>query len=333
MRSESNVAQLKPAPEPRKLVTFTRLDQIEAKPLDAIVDGWVYADTLGCTIGKSGSCKSFFMQGVVPSIALGVPYMGLRVKAGAVFYLGGEGLGGIRKRFDGWAKYTGLDLTGAPIYVASGLPSLADEINAVAVRDEILEVAEQLFFEAGSMEPALVVVDTVARAMAGADENSAADMGRLIGAMDIIRSQFRCAVELIHHTGHGENTRERARGSSALYAAMDAERLVTSDGGMVTVRSTKQKDWSKPADLFLDRHVVEVDIGEQRETTLVLDKACGPGAAEQARQLRMEVVRLKADGVSIRGIAGELGISKSKVEHELAMHAKASRYEEASRGA
>lgn len=61
--------------------------------MDAIVDGWVYADTLGCTIGKSGSCKSFFMQGVVPSIALGVPYMGLRVKAGAVFYLGGEGLG------------------------------------------------------------------------------------------------------------------------------------------------------------------------------------------------------------------------------------------------
>lgn len=326
------VTMLKPAiaAEPRKLLTFTRLGLIQPTPLDPVVDGWIYADCLGSTIGKSGSCKSFFMQGIVPSVALGVPYMGRRVKQGAVFYLGGEGLGGIRKRFEGWAKYTGLDLTDAPIYIASGLPSLASEINAVAVRDEIAETADQLFFAAGAVEPVLVVVDTVARAMLGADENGTADMGNFVGALDIIRTQFRCAVEVIHHTGHGDST--RGRGNSALYAALDAERLVTSDGGMVTVTSTKEKDWPKPEPLYLERRIVEVEAGGQAETTLVLDKSTGHLAAEEAARQQREIVRLSLSGRSIRNIADELGVTRFTVESALKRHRQARQYEDAANG-
>ena len=329
---QRTVTQLKPATvaEPRKLVTFTRLGLIQPTPLDPVVDGWIYSDCLGSTIGKSGSCKSFFMQGIVPSVAIGVPYMGRRVKQGAVFYLGGEGLGGIRKRFEGWSRYTGLDLTDAPIYIASGLPSLAYEINAVAVRDEIAEVAEQLFYAAGAIEPVLVVIDTVARAMLGADENATSDMGNLVGALDIIRTQFRCAVEVIHHTGLGDST--RGRGNSALYAALDAERLVTSDGGRVTVTSTKEKDWPKPDPLYLDRRIVEVEVAGQFETTLVLDKAAGPLASEDAVRLQREIVRLSRSGRSIRQIMGDLDVSKYTVESTLNRHKQATQYEDASDG-
>ena len=326
------VTQLKPARErePRKLLTFTRLGLIQPTPLDPVVDGWIYADCLGSTIGKSGSCKSFFMQGVASSVALGVPYMGRRVKQGAVFYLGGEGLGGIRKRFAGWSSYTGLDLTDAPIYIASGLPSLANEINAIAVRDEIVEVAEQLFYAAGAIEPVLVLIDTVARAMLGADENATSDMGNLVGTLDLIRTQFRCAVEVIHHTGHGDST--RGRGNSALYAALDAERLVTSDGGMVTVTSTKEKDWPKPDPLYLERRIVEVEVGDEVETTLVLDKSTGHLAAEEAARQQRELIRLRESGQSIREVANALGVTRFTVESALKRHKQARQYEDASNG-
>jgi RecA-family ATPase len=317
----------------RKVVTFTRLDQIQRKPLDPVIDGILYANTLASVVGKSGSCKSFLAQGMCAAIATGTTWMGRRVKQGAVFYIGGEGLAGIRKRFDGWSNYTRLALVDAPLYVASGMPALCDELTAAAVVEEISTIADTLFFNAGGTEPVLVVIDTLARAMAGGDENSASDVGRLIRGLDWIRERWECCVLVIHHTGHSDGASQRGRGSSAYHAALDSELLVTSDGARVTVRSVKQKDWPAMPELYLDRHVVDVDVEGTAETTLVLDEAQGPNLQQRAVETRQDVQRLKAAGVSIRGIASELGITKSKVEHELAMLARdTEQYRDASNG-
>lgn len=206
----------------RKVVTFTRLDQIQRKPLDFVIDGLLVSDSLASVVGKSGTCKSFLVQGMCAAVATGAPWMGREVKQGVVLYLGGEGMAGIRKRFDGWSKFTSTTLTGAPLYVASGMPALCDEITAAAVIAEIETIADDLFFNAGAIEPVLVVIDTMARAMAGGDENSANDVGRLIRNLDWIRERWpSCCVLVIHHTGHADGAKERGRGSSAYYAALD----------------------------------------------------------------------------------------------------------------
>jgi hypothetical protein len=259
--------------------------------------------------------------------------MGRAVKQGAVFYIGGEGIAGIRKRFDGWAKYTQFTLADKPLYVASGMPALCDEVTAAAVVAEISVIAEGLFFNSGGTEPVLVVVDTMARAMAGGDENSAKDVGCLIRGLDWIRDRWQCCVLVIHHTGHADGARERGRGSSAYYGALDSELLVTSDGTRVTVRSTKEKDWPKPRELCLDCRIVGVDVDGTTETTLVLDEAEGLDELQRTGEIRNQVATRRAAGVSIRRIAGELGISKSKVEHVLAMLARdAEQYREESNG-
>src|SRR3546814_5054521 len=95
------------------------------------------------------------------------------------------------------------------------------------------------FFNSGGIDPSLIVVDTVARALAGADENSASDVGRLVDAFDWLKSQWGCAVLPIHHTGHSQEAKTRGRGSSALYAGLDGEFLVSSDGDTVQLRSMK----------------------------------------------------------------------------------------------
>lgn len=317
----------------RKVVSFTRLDAIQRKPLVPVIDGILYADTLASVVGKSGSCKSFLVQGMCAAIATGTTWMGRSVRRGAVFYMGGEGMAGIRKRFDGWSNYTRLALVDAPLFIASGMPALSDELTAAAVVEEISTIADDLFFNAGGTEPVLVVVDTMARAMAGGDENSAADVGRLIRGLDWIRERWECCVLVIHHTGHSDGASQRGRGSSAYYAALDSELLVSSDGGRVTVRSTKEKDWPKPSEIYLDRRVVDVDVDGTLETTLVLDEAQGASEQQRSMQIRQDVQRLKAAGLSIRRIADELGITKSKVEHELAMLARdTEQYRDASGG-
>ena len=70
---------------------------------------------------------------------------------------------------------------------------------------------------------ALIVVDTLARALGSADEKSGADINKLIAALTEVTQQYKYAVLLVHHTGHSEGAKHRARGASELPAAVDHE--------------------------------------------------------------------------------------------------------------
>src|SRR3546814_2049301 len=108
---------------------------------------------------------------------------------------------------------------------SSDLPPLHDRLTAAEVIETIKRIADELFFNSGGIDPSLIVVDTVARALAGADENSASDVGRLVDAFDWLKSQWGCAVLPIHHTGHSQDAKTRGRGragehTSALQSLM-----------------------------------------------------------------------------------------------------------------
>lgn len=195
----------------RKIVAFTRADSITLEPIDWLIEGWLVRNTLAGLVGPSGSCKSFLGIDWACRVATGTQWFGRRVEQGAVFYLAGEGRGGLRKRIAGWEHATGVPIAGAPLFVADSLPSLRDDLSVAAVISEIEQIAEQVFFEAGALEPSLIVVDTLARAMHGGDENSAADMGQIVAGLDWLRERWRCCVLSVHHTGHSEGAQDRAR--------------------------------------------------------------------------------------------------------------------------
>src|SRR3546814_17210740 len=97
---------------------------------------------------------------------------------------------------------------------------------------------------------------------------SASDVGRLVDAFDWLKSQWGCAVLPIHNTGHSQEAKTRGRGSSALYARLDGEFLVSSDGDTVQLRSMKEKDWPETMALCLARNVDDVELGGKMEETL-----------------------------------------------------------------
>ena len=195
-----------------------------------VVKRWLYADTLGVTYGAPGSSKSFFVLDLLRHVVSGEDWRGNRVRRAPVLYIAGEGAAGIFNR----------------VVAAGGvgegfvfLPSLVDlcsnEIDARAIVEAFRALAPE------AEMPGVIVIDTLARAMGGGDENASQDMGRLIRHADLLRELTGAHVHLVHHSG--KDTGKGARGHSSLLGALDTEIHVEElDDGVRLATITKQKD-------------------------------------------------------------------------------------------
>lgn len=184
------------------------------KPIDYLIDHTLEADCLSLVFGAPGMGKSFLAVDWSASIATGTPWQGRDVTQGAVFYLAGEGHSGLSRRLRAWEIKSGVSLAKAPIYVSKTPAQLMDEASTALVVNTI----ETLCSSHG--HPALVVIDTLARNMGSGDENSNADIAKFVAIIDQVKAYLKCAVLIVHHSGHYDSL--RARGGSALPAAVDA---------------------------------------------------------------------------------------------------------------
>ena len=104
----------------------------------------------------------------------------------------------------------------------------------------VIKLVRQVEQQTG-LKCTLVVIDTLARAFAGGNENDSEDMGRFVRNVDRIRRATGAAVLVVHHSG--KNAAAGARGHSSLRAATDTElELVVDKDGVRTLNSTKQRD-------------------------------------------------------------------------------------------
>lgn len=214
-----------------------------------LVEGVLPAEGLGVLFGSPGSYKSFLALDLGCCVASGAPFMlDFPVKQGRVLYVAAEGRSGMSIRLEAWMQHFGV-------------PELADFFlypQAINLTDErygpaIVELCRTL-------KPRLVVFDTLARSMAGSDENSTRDMGRLMETIDQIRQVASSSVLLVHHTTkNGENY----RGNSALEGAMDSMVRMSREEatGLLTLTCTKQKDGEEFRPVTLYPEVVTVRGG------------------------------------------------------------------------
>jgi hypothetical protein len=204
-------------------------------PLVWAIRGILLHGTTSALIGAPSTFKSFGAVDMAACIATGTDWHGRPTRQGPVFYLAGEGNAGLGRRFKAW-EIANSSLDNAPLFVSKTGAGLTDPLNAAAVAAEV-----QRMSDINGVAPAFVVVDTLARNFGPGDENSTADMGRFIENLDRhIREPFGCGVSIAHHTGLSDGA--RARGSSALRAALDTEILFERIGDAVTLRCTKSKD-------------------------------------------------------------------------------------------
>lgn len=151
-----------------------------------------------------------------------------------VLYFAGEGVSGLGVRIQAWISYH--QETPANFRVFPFVPKL----NRPGDPERFLATVEAL-------EPQLVVIDTFARAMAGADENSAMEVGRFISMIDEARERTGTSSLILHHpakNGLGY------RGSGAIAGAADLLAVLSEDEsvpGSLTLTYDDVKDFEEPA--------------------------------------------------------------------------------------
>ena len=230
-------------------------------PVEFLVDGLITDTGFTMMYGAPGTGKSFIAIDIALSVAHGQAWQGQSVKQGPVLYIAGEGIGGFGKRWKAWERHHGKvdepDLYLLPTAVNFREPE--DIARLVATIEDI----DQPF--------SLVIVDTVARAIAGAEENSSTDMGLFVAACDEIKALTGGALLAVHHAG--KDSSRGARGSTALLGAVDTSLMVGKSEDIVVLRTEKMKDAEPLDDINLRMVTVAATISE---TSVVLERTDEP---------------------------------------------------------
>jgi AAA domain len=248
-----NVALIARAP-PRKL-NLIRFGDIRPR-LDGcpLIKGVLEREQVSVIFGEAGCGKTFLMLDAALHIAAGLEWCGRAVAGGAVAYIAAEAGPGIENRVAAWKiVHTAKIGKGDIPFVAVTSPVDLCHANAGDV-ERLIEAARDSYPES----PALIVIDTVSRALAGGNENAPDDMGGFVRSLDSIRDALHCHVAAVHHAG--KDTSKGSRGHSLLHCAVDTEIEVTrAASGISTATVTKQRDL--PIDGQISFRLVPVELG------------------------------------------------------------------------
>ncbi len=242
---------------------------------------WIVRDVLPqaelvVLFGESTAGKSFVALDLAEAIARGLPWRGKRVQQGRVAYVCAEGGGGFSKRLKAYEIEHQVDHVGVPLGVIPAAPNLLQ-------RDDALDVAKSIKAWGGAD---VVIVDTFAQTMPGANENAAEDVGKALSHCKGLHRALGAVIVLVHHAG--KDTSKGARGWSGLKAAADAEiEVVRSPTGRL-MRTSKQKDGEDGIGWGFDLKVVPVGIDDEGEieTSCVVIEAELPAVGQVGEALK-----------------------------------------------
>jgi hypothetical protein len=304
------VETLTPLP---KVSRFEKPSMVKTRPPKP----WLLENLVGerdfvMVYGQPGAGKSFVALDLAVSLCLGRSFAGrfpavqgpkkVLYCASEDYSWRAERLGaGVRKygsteeHLDGFLTF----LEAVPnLFLATGENSTGDFIQEVI--DEGLKVD-------------LIIIDTLADALAGAEENSASDASTVNSNIKRIRETLQCAVLVVHHTGKNG---ESERGSSAYRAKAD---------GMFKVSPVGQSSGVMALTKFKGRVTVpevafnlENPLGDGFSAQVIWQGEAGYSAdwTQEEKDL-LEVVR-EAGPLSRSALAEALGLASPQAAHSKA---------------
>jgi AAA domain-containing protein len=202
-----------------------------------LIDGLLPARGLACIVGPPKSGKSFLTSDMLCSVARGAPYAGRETLPGPVIYLTGEGVSGFKRRLVAMRRHLGIEGQGVPFFMIENVPDLGSEATDLP---QLLAELDAFLAQACPEGPRAIALDTLARCMGEADENSARDMMRFVARCSAIERHFGCVVVVVHHVG--KDPTRGGRGSDSLNGAADVTMLVEKTESFSTVRVEEMKD-------------------------------------------------------------------------------------------
>ena len=290
------------APRPQAEVPSFKLLSCAAairQPADYgdLIEDLMPANEVGCLFGAWGGYKTFVAIYLVASWAMGREVLGRRsFDSRRVCYVAAENETSVRLRLAAFcqrhnAEDCGVDVIPVPVQLMN------------------LEHRNALTEQLRGKGYGLIVIDTLSKASAGADDSSKAEMSMLIASCEHLCRELRVTVLGVGHTGH--NNQDRLRGSSDLpagFAFMYRVEKLNNPGEERRAKLTvyKSKDDGEPS--FYLRGVAQ-DTGwrkrhaDRDKASLVFEydpdgtvKALIAGAREESRE-KLKDNRIVADAL------------------------------------
>jgi hypothetical protein len=219
-------------------------EQVEALPAPQwLLDGWLVRNTLALLWGEWNAGKSFLA--LTWAGFIGSPqcahWLNCPLQRAKVLYVAGEGVAGLGPRIK--AFKTGHNLPDmAGVGFIHGRINLLDPAQMLALARLCADVGYEL-----------IVWDTIARMLPGADENSSKEMSLVVDALDQLRSEVGTGSLALHHATKDGGA---ARGISPYLGACDTELKLIADEQAITLTCLQQRDADRPDPLNLWREPV-----------------------------------------------------------------------------
>ncbi|MBB2692175.1 UNVERIFIED_ORG: hypothetical protein GGI62_003345 [Rhizobium esperanzae] len=266
---------------------LTPLSEIVLDDADAehLIEDILPLRGLATIYGPPGSAKTFLALNLALSIAGGLPFFGKEVCQGGVVYIAAEAGAGLKKRVIA-ARAEKEMLDSAPFAMIALAPHLGPKRSEAAAL--IADIQRQWPYAAPVR---LIIIDTLARTLSGADENSSADMGAFVANAAAIASAFNhCLVLVVHHSG--KDAERGMRGSSSLNGATDCEwQLSGADIRTVTLGKMKDGEDGLAWSFRLEKRQVSLNSSKRSRSTCVIVPETFPKPVEP------EVTRRQPGGV------------------------------------
>lgn len=279
-----------------RLLTRSALKKLpNPKPLlTNIVD----QGTTALLYGKWGTGKSFIALDWSMCVATGKTWQTRTAEQRKVLYVAAEGAHGIKLRVNAWEKAWSNRVCDDWFHV---LPIPVNLTNPTDI-SEIVALVKNTGY-------GMVVFDTLARCMVGADENSAKDAGIVINTLTEVKEATADGMGLVlgvHHTGKDAKT---LRGSSAFEGGVDTVYYTNVENGGITLEREKRKDG--PVD---DVHRLRIEPVDGTESAVV-SVSGADGLLTRAERVsvifRQNFGQTGADDAALRTLVLAAGMSES----------------------
>lgn len=282
--------------EERSRWNFLSLDDVESLPPPRwLVPGMLTEGSLVAIYGAPESGKSFLAVDMSMAVASGIDWHGRQVERGGVLYIAAEGAPGLGKRFRAWKMDRCAQGRRFDLHL------MRDDLNLAAEKDAGARAfAQAVADELGPLH--LIVIDTLNQTAAGADENSAKDMGRYIASMKLLRNATGATVVVVHHSG--KDLGKGMRGSSALLGAMDTTVEVerASDGRSIKVAVKKQKDAERESPMRFNMEKVD-DSLVLRPTVMDIAQGDFGGGMDPILELARQEANERGGSIPLKELA------------------------------
>jgi hypothetical protein len=216
-----------------RLVTREGIEEIS--PPEWLVRDLLPEGAYTILFGAPGTFKTFVAMDIGARIAAGIsessPW-GAVEKPGAVLFAVGEGRANHRKRITAWEQTHNGGKRIQNFVLIDPVPLVTEDWTP------FIELAKR----ASPAGYRLIVIDTIGRAMQGADENAQKDASKFTKLVETLQRELGACVLAIHHSGHGNS--ERSKGSVEFVGAPDTVVGVTRNAKdyVVSLSMSKQKD-------------------------------------------------------------------------------------------